>query len=170
MDSIKLTLDPEQPDVIDAEATSLVLTDEEGVIGEVQETPESICDLLERDLTPDQIATVDSFYPKINLRDNNLIDQYALPTQKKLNAFTQQITEKAQAQDLGIVGLALASLPKAWKSMTPPPLTSPSPPTRNLSPLRLRDFSATPERLSPRHIRKLWLNPEQDSTLLNSSW
>lgn len=128
MDSIKLTLDTEQPDVVDAEATSLVLTDEDGAIGEIQDTPESICELLERDLTPEQIATVDSFYPKINLRDNNLIDQYALPTQKKLNSFTQQITEKAQAQDLGIVGLALASLTEGLEEYDPTAVDFPEPP------------------------------------------
>lgn len=138
MDSIKLTLDAEQPtpeneqNIIDAEVVepkknTLTLTDEDGVIAEVQETPESICDLLERDLTPEQVATVESFVPQIDLRNSAIIDNYAIPTQKKLNNFTQQITEKAKAQDLGIVGLALASLTEGLEDYDPTTVEFPEP-------------------------------------------
>ena len=121
-----LTLEPEQdPKVIDAEA--LVVSDEDGIIAEVQDTPESICEQLERDMTPQQLTTVESFVPQIKLHDNHVIDNYALPTQKKLNTFTQQITTKAQAQDLGIVGLALASLTDGLEEYDPTTVDFPAP-------------------------------------------
>lgn len=138
MDSIKLTLDAEQPTyetekpVIDAEVVetkpgALTLSDEDGVIAEVQETPESICDLLERDLTSEQLATVESFVPQIDIYNSTIIDNYAIPTQKKLNKFTQKITEKANAQDLGIVGLALASLTEGLEEYDPTSVDFPKP-------------------------------------------
>ena len=138
MDSIKLTLDAEQPtyetekpiidaEVVEAKTSALTLTDEEGAITEVQETPESICDLLERDLSSEQLATVESFVPQIDIYNSNIIDNYAIPTQKKLNKFTQKITEKANAQDLGIVGLALASLTEGLEEYDPTSVDFPKP-------------------------------------------
>lgn len=138
MDSIKLTLDAEQPtyetekpiidaEVVETKTSALTLTDEEGAITEVQETPESICDLLERDLSSEQLATVESFVPQIDIYNSNIIDNYAIPTQKKLNKFTQKITEKANAQDLGIVGLALASLTEGLEEYDPTSVDFPKP-------------------------------------------
>lgn len=123
-----LTLETEEnPNVIDTEGQTLVVADEDGLIADVQDTPESICEQLERDLTQQQLATVETFVPQIKLMDNNLIDNYALPTQKKLNSFTQQITTKAQAQDLGIVGLALASLTDGLEEYDPTAVDFPAP-------------------------------------------
>lgn len=138
MSEFKLTLDNEQPEftpVVEEDGTPVLdLNDDNGGNDanaiRSTETAVTLCELLEKDLTPAQKNEIAAFVPKIKLT-TEVVDTYGQDAQNELTSYTKRITAATKAQDLGDVGVCLATLVRDLEENDPSAVEFPVEPNEN---------------------------------------
>ena len=99
-----LTLEPDGP-----AAPSISLTEKE-------KPEEAIVPIEQMKLTEQEQQMVDSFVPKIDLRDSNIVLQYGSGAQKKIADFSENVLGSVRTKDLGEIGEMLSGVVTELKS------------------------------------------------------
>ena len=99
-----LTLEPGGP-----AAPSISLTEKE-------KPEEAIVPIEQMKLTEQEQQMVDSFVPKIDLRDSNIVLQYGSGAQKKIADFSENVLGSVRTKDLGEIGEMLSGVVTELKS------------------------------------------------------
>ncbi|NLD87836.1 MAG: toxic anion resistance protein [Clostridiales bacterium] len=94
-------------------------TPEPGVLNEPIEGVKRDIEDIKATLSPAELATVEEFASRIDIRNSNMILQYGAEAQKKIANFSDSSLDKVRTKDLGEIGNMMSNLVLELKDFSP---------------------------------------------------